>query len=798
MRYLPILFLLLGSQLADSQPLIEFQKCFGGTNFDYPAGGAIMNSSGGYTIAGGSNSSDGQVTGYHPGTCWLGNLCSDFWVVNTDSLGNLLWESCFGGTGDDHAYSIAQAWDGGSIVCGYTGSNNGDVIGIHSQYWDAWVIKLDSMGNLQWQRCYGGSRSEFAFKIIPTVDSGYIMAAYAQSTNGDVPGNRSPRNYDSTITSVSEDIWIVKLDSSGNIQWSKNYGSSSSEWPNDIIQTSDGGYAFLGWTQGISEDVSGNNGLRDVWLGRIDSMGNLLWAKCYGGSQLDEGIALEQAPDSGFILVGHTLSHDGDISVNLDTAYWEIWIIKTDMQGSLQWEKTLGGSWEDQGASVLVLNDSSYLIAGSVLSDDRDISGSNGHMDVYLANISSGGQLQWSRCFGGPGQEECFGMLNVGDGDLLITGATYSNSGQVSGNHGSSDYWLLKLYQPSALEASMAIEPITGPCTLSDTEQIKIRVMNLGEFDFYNFPVSYSINGSSTVTEIINDTLLPGDTLLYTFLSLADFSIPGSYTLSVNVTVSGDAHAFNDNAEIEVISVEHLYIPVTMSFEDHEVFAGWTSKDIDADGRSGTISSLYPHSGTKTYTFWPAFTLSPDNQLWTSCIDLNGSTDYLLSYWMKEYDSLYPYSMEVYLNTQPDLSGATIISSPSVPGDTFYLHVVEPFTVSQTGTYYVGFRASASAGTAAIFLDDILIDINTGISSEHLSPDLFIFPNPFQQKIQIRSETNLKGNLKIFNAYGAIVHTHTIKENLTIDLSDLSEGIYFLEYRDEQRSLTKRIVKMGE
>jgi len=783
MRYLPLLYFLFSIEASSSQPLIEWQKCFVGSSTESPIG-IITNRDGGYTLAG---LSYGQVSGYHPGTCWSGLPCPDFLVVNTDSIGNQRWAKCFGSTGYDLAYSIASAWDGGSIVCGYTESDDGDVSGYYGSG-DAWVVKLDSMGNLQWQRCYGGSKAEFAYKIIPTFDYGYIMAASAQSVDGDVPGNRDPRNYDSTITSVGEDVWIVKLDSLGNIQWSKIYGSQSQEWPYDIIQTSDGGYAFLGWTLGGSEDVSGNHGIRDYWLGRIDSVGNLLWAKCYGGSGWDEGNALKQTPDSGFILVGFTLSHDGDVSANLDSSRWQIWVVKTDKLGNLEWEKSIGGSGTDNGLYVLVLPDSGYLIGGDVSSTDGDVTNNHGSSDVFLAKLSQSGQLEWAKCFGGAGTEAGIGLIEADANKLMLLGSAEFDHGDVSGTHGYGDLWLLKLYEPSPIEAVIGMEPITGSCTLSDTQQVSVSIMNIGELEFYDFQVSYAINGGIPVTEIVSDTLQPGDTLLYSFNTRADFSIPGSYILSVNVTVSGDAHAFNDNAETEVISVDHLSIPVNMGFENHEILAGYTVIDLDVDGRSGSISTLFPNSGSNSFTFWPAITFTPDNMLWTSCIDLSAGTNYFLSYWMKEYDSLYPYELEVWLNTLPGLTGATLVSSPPVPTDTFHHHITEPFTVPQTGTYYIGFRAFASAGTAALFLDDIVIDINTSISENETRLDLIIFPNPATDHLTVHG-LKLNDEIKVFgiaaNLMMQVTASHTQEK---ISLNGITPGMYLIEVGGARRA----------
>ncbi len=426
------------------QPRIELQKSFGGSESEN-SGGVIMNRNGGFTIAGSSNSTNGQVTGLHPGVCSFG-VCQDFWIVKTDSLGNLLWQSCFGGTEDDAAYSIAPTRDGGSISCGYTGSSDGDVTGNHVipgiPEWDAWVVKLDSLGNLLWKRCYGGSKGEFAFSIIPTFDSSFVMAGYAYSTDGDVPGNHRPNPPPGGQTT---DAWVVKLDSVGNIQWSKNYGSMGDEVVHSIIQTFDSGYAFLAVTNSIGGDVTCNHGYKDYWLVRLDRNGNILWNNCFGGSDEDQGYSLKQTLDSGFILVGMAGSVDGDVSFRHDSIYADIWIVKTDQFGILEWEKSLGGTNYDVGTSVVLLTDSTYLVGASVLSTDRDVSGNHGSADFYLAKINQTGQLEWSKCYGGGGADWNSGLIDAGPQSWMMVGYTDSNSGDVSGNHGSEDYWAVKL-----------------------------------------------------------------------------------------------------------------------------------------------------------------------------------------------------------------------------------------------------------------------------------------------------------------------------------------------------------------
>ncbi|MBK5286119.1 MAG: hypothetical protein JJE25_12025, partial [Bacteroidia bacterium] len=157
-----------------------------------------------------------------------------FWVNGFAQAPAIQWQKCLGGTGDDRANSIQQTSDGGYIVAGSALSNDGDVTGQHG-YGDYWVVKLDSFGTLQWQKCLGGDTMDYASSIIQTSDGGYIVAGHTRSNNGDVTGNHG-----------SMDYWIVKLNSTGNLQWQKCFGGTSDDRASCIRQTNDGGYIVAG------------------------------------------------------------------------------------------------------------------------------------------------------------------------------------------------------------------------------------------------------------------------------------------------------------------------------------------------------------------------------------------------------------------------------------------------------------------------------------------------------------------------------------------------------------------------
>ena len=256
------------------------------------------------------------------------------------------WQRSLGGSNDDKANSVKQTIDGGYIIAGASQSNNGNVTGNHGNNMDDyWIVKLDSSGNMQWEKSFGGTFREEAYSIEQTKDKGYIIAGRTESNDGNVTGcHGTPGNY-------IFDYWIVKLDTTGNIQWEKCYGGSGDDEALSINQTNDKGYIITGLTTSNDFDVSGNhdttNSYRDAWLLKIDSTGNIQWQKCLGGTYEDYGTYIKQTKDGGYIIGGSSESNDWDVSGNHDTTgnYSDCWVVKIDSLGILQWQKCYGVSW---------------------------------------------------------------------------------------------------------------------------------------------------------------------------------------------------------------------------------------------------------------------------------------------------------------------------------------------------------------------------------------------------------------------------------------------------------------------
>jgi hypothetical protein len=462
--------------LSNAQNAIEWKKCIGGTSFD-EASSILQTTDGGYVVGGYSNSTDGDVSGNHGS--------ADFWVVKLSSSGALQWQKCFGGTAGDYLTSIQQTSDGGYVLAGSTASNNGDVTGNHG-FNDGWVVKLSNLGVLQWQKCLGGSNNEFINSIIQTTDGGFVVAGSTESNNGDVLGNNG-----------SVDAWVVKLTSLGVVQWQNCLGGTFNETVNDIQQTTDGGYILASKTTSNNGDVSGNHSSarQDVWIVKLSSLGDLQWQKCFGGSLADEAFSIQQTTDGGYVFAGSTNSIDGNIVGNLGN--YDIWVVKMSNLGVLQWQQFSGGTSGDIGRSIKQTSEGGYIVVGYTQSFDGDASGTNGSVDALVVKLSSFGATQWQKCFGGTSEDYGFTIQKTTDGGYVLAGYTISTNGDVSGNHGLKDAWVIKLSGTLSL-----VEP-----------------SNSNSFSFFPNPVTICINlnleneyynQTYTIRDILGKTIIQG------------------------------------------------------------------------------------------------------------------------------------------------------------------------------------------------------------------------------------------------------------------------------------------------
>lgn len=232
------------------------------------------------------------------------------------------------------------------------------------------------MGTVHWERCFGGSSIDIFRALDNTEDGGCILVGESWSSDGDVPSNAG-----------QGDFWMVKLDPDGALQWTKSFGGSQTENPRAIKRTSDGGYIVTGVTNSSDGDITGHQGLDDVWVVKVSAMGELLWQRTYGGSNTDSGNDVITYPDGSHLVVGWTNSSDGDVSSNIGQA--DGWLLRLNADGSLRWQKTFGGSSSEIFQSSYQTNDDAVVLTGYTFSNDGDVSGNHGGGDFWLVKLEA-------------------------------------------------------------------------------------------------------------------------------------------------------------------------------------------------------------------------------------------------------------------------------------------------------------------------------------------------------------------------------------------------------------------------
>jgi len=357
------------------------------------------------------------------------------------------WEKIFGGSNVEYGNSVQQTTDGGYIIAGFTSS-----FGAGGN--DIYLIKTDANGEKQWEKTFGGTSDDAGYSVDLTTDGGYIIAGSTSSSGAG-----------------GSDVYLIKTDLNGDKQWEKTFGGSDDDRGNSVDQTSDGGYIITGFSSSFG---AGGN---DIYLIKADANGEKQWEKTFGGSnpRNDLGLSGQQTVDGGYIVTGwgdlngsylYLIKTDingetqwektfGDPHINGSFVkqttdggyiiggstwpfstydYWDFYLLKTDSNGDKQWEKTFGGSDDDRGYSVDQTSDGGYIISGST-------GPWGGETDVYLIKTDANGDKQWEKTFGGANSEYGLSVQQTSNRGFIIAGRTYYASTD------DSDVYLI-YYQP--------------------------------------------------------------------------------------------------------------------------------------------------------------------------------------------------------------------------------------------------------------------------------------------------------------------------------------------------------------
>ena len=374
----------------------------------------------------------------------------DIWIIKLDDIGNIQWQKVYGGTGVDGAWSIEQTYDGGYIVGGESASlPSGNKTALNYGLNDCWILKLDSNGDLEWENSFGGLSNEIAYDVHQTPDGNYLIGAYSASG---ISGNKTSPPFGYT------DLWVIKIDTLGNKIWEKAIGGSVNEYLGDLNVTADNGCIIGGSS---NSPVSGNKtenpvGDFDYWVLKLNDVGDIEWQNSVGGNYTEELKFCIPTSDGGYFIGGSSNSPiSGDKSepcFTIGLTYYDYWVAKLKSNGDVFWENTIGANKQDKCYLGAELNNGKLVIGGSSTSDingDKTLPRMSVSeiSDMWFVGLEPTGSIDWQIVLGGTQYELTKSIVATNDGGFIVSGDSESG---VSGNKtvaslGVMDTWVIKM-----------------------------------------------------------------------------------------------------------------------------------------------------------------------------------------------------------------------------------------------------------------------------------------------------------------------------------------------------------------
>ncbi|MBK9554981.1 MAG: T9SS type A sorting domain-containing protein [Bacteroidetes bacterium] len=690
---------------------IEWQQVYGGSSTD-GAYDIDATADGGYITGGYSYSGiSGNKTATNYGD-------SDYWVVKTDSVGNIEWQKTYGGSAFEQVETLSQTADGGYILGGYSVSGisgNKTEANVAGSI-DLWIVKIDATGNITWQNAIGGNGSDYLGSIYPTADGGYIVGAYSFSG---ISGDKTE-----AVVGFSADYWILKLNSSGNIVWQNTIGGTGNDYCYRAKEAADGSFIVSGVSNSpISGDKTENSaGGVDVWVLKLDNSGNIVWQNTLTAAQTETAFEMDITSDGGAVIGTQTYSNssvdksENNISGGITSN--DYWIIKLDASGNVEWENTIGGTSFDHNHALLVMNSGEIVVSGY---SQSPISGDKtqpliGLADFWLVKLDAAGNIIYDKTMGGTAADYCYGLTETLDGRFVMCGSSASTiSGDKTLNtFGLSDFWLLKI--DDICEATTEIcNTIDDDCDGLIDEELFVDITVTADG-----PLTFCQGATVTLTATHNGAGLQW--------RKNGASIPGATgaTYTVNQKGTYSCIAFND---CDSDTSENIIVTVNKN----------PSATISAGGPTsfcagGSVSLTETPSGGCTYQWYKGATA---------------------------------------------IAGATSLNYVATTPGNYKCRV----TKAATGCF-------KNSNSIAVF-----VPCKEGEELKENST-FVVYPNPAKDKIYIQTNSLQINTVTIFNSVGQVVNKYSdVSVEDELDISNLAKGMYFISVANSEVTITKTFVK---
>lgn len=728
-------------------------------------------------------------------TMKLKNLTFALLLIGSNAFSQSIeWTRSLGGNLFDYFYEVCPTTDGGFLCVGQTNSTTGDIqVSINGQNIgteDGIIVKLDALGNVVWNQSIGTMLDDDITDVKQTADGGFILVGNTQGTLGFDP---------SCTVCSSQEYWLVKLDSQGNIEWEKIYGSSASEAASSVDVTSDGGYIMVGYTQGANGNVSASpQGTSDMWIVKVDAQGDLLWEKSIGSVDFDDARSVKPCLDGGYIVVG-TFENSTSFSATTDIA-----VVKLAQNGDLEWQQTYGNTSTDENGNDILQNpDGTFMVVGSALNTSSILTNPFGSSDAILFQISETGTVIWAKNYGGSSADAAHSIRAVGDGSYYLAGATNSNNMNFTGYQGNGDGWLGKVDASGTLLWSVLfggtnsdfVGGITvtsnGGCVVagSGNSTNGIFQSNSGNYDVFALRVS----GTPVAPEDTDSTFT--------------VAICGSSYLFQGTTYTQSGTYFdtipNQAGADSLLSLQlTLYPTQTSSFSESScgsVFFG--GEFLDESGiYTTTLQTI--HGCDSVVTLNLTILQKPEREIAVSTCDsytwLDGVTYFsstneptFIVEMANGCDSILTLNLTVnQVNTTvTDVGTGILTASPNesyqwfdcetqtiIPSET-----LSNFSPTQDGIYAVILEnAAGCVDTSDCYVIDYL-----ALNAQNLL-EWTLSPNPASEHVSIHTASGIvPSTIALYDLQGKFIQQ--VKNESTINVSALSPGIYLLHIHSQDQ-----------
>ena len=692
---------------------------------------------------------------------------------------------------------------------------------------------------IEWQNTIGGDKDEAVTSIIPTADYGYFLAGYS---NSDISDDKTEN-----AISFSTDFWIMKIDSSGNIQWQNTIGGFGYDYLSHAIACIGGGYLLVGYSNsGISGDkYELGNGGHDIWVVKVNAIGYIEWQNTIGGSGLDDCRRVIQCSDGNYIIAGRSDSNiSGDKTENSQGGL-DYWILKLNSTGSILWQNTIGGSSTETIEEIIETADNEIMVFGDSFSDvsgDKTIP-SYGNRDFWVLNLDSLGNILWQKVIGGSGDEILNGVVVCPDGGYLLGGnSTSSISGDKSEiNIGGYDFWIVKISDEGIVEWEETIGGISsdniyaleyfndgyiiGGNSLSGVSGDKTEPTN-GGYDYWFVKID-------SLGNIIYQKAYGGnkdDAIVCATLSLDGNLILGGYSYS---GLSGDKSEPNlggtNNFDIWLINLMPECIPATElcnSLDDNcngLIDDGITETiSISAGGpitfcQGSSVSLTATYSGA-TVQWKKNGTNIPGATSATYNVTTKGNYSCVTTSACGTAEST-PIFVNVIKNPNANISaggpttfcagGSVVLTEVAVAGCTYQWYkgaspIAGATSLTYTATTSGNYKCRVTKAATGCFKNSNAIAVSVpcreglpaGEAGEMVENETVVYPNPALNVLTIKTNNNQIKIINLYDALGRLINSQIASENeVFLNVENLPAGTYFIQIVEHQIVSTYNFIK---